>query len=884
MNPQEHAHGHGISNQNYQQQQNNNFGQLNSGSDWNNEGSTLNNNNSNNGHNNSSNSYYQNRFTAKLEENSISSPAPSLNQHQSQTSLQSSSQNETQNNGQNIQENYNPNNRSHSSQDQIQQHIMQNLNQNHYQKIYQQQQQQQFQQQQQQQFQNYVNDNFKDNDITFKNYQHPSMDNKIFNSTFSKQDEISHQNANSSRENTNVNGTNSITSKPHTNVNETVFSPQNQTQFQELQQFQQLHQLQQLQQLQQIQQLQQFPQFQSFSQLQNPLLYPNMLQMNSLLSMMQQNSIANQNSTGNSMSNNISQKSKPNDASSKQEKNENEDETGDQTNNETLGSNYNMNVTKDEKNQSQYDDSTQNTTSQLNQIQKLQQLQQLQQFQQFQQLQQLQKLQQLAPVLDPMLSVSIMDSFNKSMINQFQHQQATPVNYADDSLSDDQNIPSLESNQPPETFRQTQPFISSSIPLNDLQFHLENNNNNSHSNFSDSNLPIQPQLHPLQQNQSQSQLQSRSNSNTSFANLSQEMPNYSNSYFTALPTADYQTHGVLPQPFVMPNMYFPNMAAMAMHMGIGLNMGLNPNVNTGMNVKKKSKVKNNDIPIIKRQANTRHLIAKSKITSNDPNQPKKYKCAHCTWSFMRASDLRRHFKSHKNPQYHCPFWNVKYATCPHKKFGSFNRLDVLKRHLKLVHYRYEFPQKEKKKNVIKNKDGEEIKTEEVSKDLAENDTEEKDSGFCLSCETYFTKVKDFIKHVSGCAGNTPMEKWKYRKNGAILNVRKVDPAKGIDELELRRNVPVNSTIPFNEIQSMPSFNFRSEDDENYTEEDEEDEDSSNEKGLNTVTVSNGLKATTADENKSYVLINDVELKPEDMNEALTRKRGRPKKNKVPLLN
>ncbi|ODV92208.1 hypothetical protein CANCADRAFT_83936 [Tortispora caseinolytica NRRL Y-17796] len=87
----------------------------------------------------------------------------------------------------------------------------------------------------------------------------------------------------------------------------------------------------------------------------------------------------------------------------------------------------------------------------------------------------------------------------------------------------------------------------------------------------------------------------------------------------------------------------------------------------------------------------------------------------CAWRFTRPSDQRRHLRSHYMPALQCPFWRV-HQNC-HRNGGAFNRLDVLKRHLKLVHY------------------------------AQWSNTEE---GSCRICEQRFENVKSFIEHCATC--------------------------------------------------------------------------------------------------------------------------------------
>ncbi|KAH3671744.1 hypothetical protein OGAPHI_000449 [Ogataea philodendri] len=158
--------------------------------------------------------------------------------------------------------------------------------------------------------------------------------------------------------------------------------------------------------------------------------------------------------------------------------------------------------------------------------------------------------------------------------------------------------------------------------------------------------------------------------------------------------------------------------------------------------------------------------------SVDPdNESKPYKCAQCDWAFIRHSDLRRHARSHGSPEYHCPYWHPEYATCPHRNQGSFNRLDVLKRHLRLVHF-----------------------DPEVKEEGRESLVRRQDTGTCLSCGKYFVNSKAFIDHVDDCALNTPMEQWRFKKNGIVTSVKK-DGNRGFDEgLEPNSEHPYQNNI------------------------------------------------------------------------------------------
>lgn len=142
-------------------------------------------------------------------------------------------------------------------------------------------------------------------------------------------------------------------------------------------------------------------------------------------------------------------------------------------------------------------------------------------------------------------------------------------------------------------------------------------------------------------------------------------------------------------------------------------------------------------------------VKRSISSLSSSNIQREFKCPHCKWVFNRHSDLTRHLKSHNEPEYHCPFWHPEYETCPHKNKGSFSRLDILKRHLKLVHF-----------HVFKNSNEQDSRLKR------------RNGGECLSCGGVFLTMKDFIDHVGDCALNNPMEKWRYKKNGVIVNVSK----------------------------------------------------------------------------------------------------------------
>lgn len=90
----------------------------------------------------------------------------------------------------------------------------------------------------------------------------------------------------------------------------------------------------------------------------------------------------------------------------------------------------------------------------------------------------------------------------------------------------------------------------------------------------------------------------------------------------------------------------------------------------------------------------------------------------CEWSFVRLSDYKRHLRTHGERLLHCPFRKVD-ASC-FRKGGTFNRLDVLKRHLKLVHF-------------------------------SRFQTSNGEAGWCRVCGRHFGDIKQFLSHAEECA-------------------------------------------------------------------------------------------------------------------------------------
>lgn len=114
---------------------------------------------------------------------------------------------------------------------------------------------------------------------------------------------------------------------------------------------------------------------------------------------------------------------------------------------------------------------------------------------------------------------------------------------------------------------------------------------------------------------------------------------------------------------------------------------------------------------------------------NNTNRPYKCTFANCKWAFVRESDLRRHLKSHEAPSFHCPYW--RHETNCHRNGGAFSRLDVLKRHLRLIHY---------------------IQDKQQSKSLAKSNPPGKDDpGWCKACQKVFANSKAFLEHVNDCS-------------------------------------------------------------------------------------------------------------------------------------
>ncbi|KAG5367231.1 hypothetical protein CJU89_1684 [Yarrowia sp. B02] len=140
----------------------------------------------------------------------------------------------------------------------------------------------------------------------------------------------------------------------------------------------------------------------------------------------------------------------------------------------------------------------------------------------------------------------------------------------------------------------------------------------------------------------------------------------------------------------------------------------------------------------------------------------------CEWSFVRISDQRRHLRSHQEPLFVCPFY-AEDNSC-HRNGGSFTRSDVLKRHLRLVHF-VQFKQS--------------------------------DSGWCRYCEKIFPSHKFFLDHCDTCAVNN---KRKTRKGAPDGNADLEQPPQQQPQLQLTQphqpaHMPPPQDVSHNEIEA-----------------------------------------------------------------------------------
>ncbi|QRG38873.1 hypothetical protein FDK38_003292 [Candidozyma auris] len=150
--------------------------------------------------------------------------------------------------------------------------------------------------------------------------------------------------------------------------------------------------------------------------------------------------------------------------------------------------------------------------------------------------------------------------------------------------------------------------------------------------------------------------------------------------------------------------------------------------------KSQTKPKYNSKSVVPKSSKVKKGGKKDGPDVKDASKP--FACSYqdCEWSFARQSDLRRHEKSHNEPMFHCPYWRTD-PTC-HRNGGSFNRLDVLKRHLRLVHY-------------VKDK---------------EHMYPGSDPGWCRSCQKMFQSSKHFVEHCVECANSISVADWRLDKS------------------------------------------------------------------------------------------------------------------------
>jgi hypothetical protein len=156
--------------------------------------------------------------------------------------------------------------------------------------------------------------------------------------------------------------------------------------------------------------------------------------------------------------------------------------------------------------------------------------------------------------------------------------------------------------------------------------------------------------------------------------------------------------------------------------------------------------------------------------------PRPFSCSYdgCPWSFARQSDQRRHIRSHEKPIFHCPYWKSD-PTC-HRNGGAFNRLDVLKRHLRLVHF-VQFKQS--------------------------------DSGWCRICQKMFPNPKYFVSHCEKCAEEARPAQWRINDEvcGTITTSTNYDQGSE-NALVPSGSVPVVSSSSF--------INYKKKDDSGQT--------------------------------------------------------------------
>lgn len=121
---------------------------------------------------------------------------------------------------------------------------------------------------------------------------------------------------------------------------------------------------------------------------------------------------------------------------------------------------------------------------------------------------------------------------------------------------------------------------------------------------------------------------------------------------------------------------------------------------------------------VQHEKRAQHPLA-LEIQSDSSNRPYACSMIGCPWTFKRKSDLRRHMKKHERPKYECPYHSNNPLNT-HKGGSTFTRLDVLKRHLKSIHF---------------------------VPDLSNTDT----VGRCKACSAPFKSIKDFTEHCEDCS-------------------------------------------------------------------------------------------------------------------------------------
>ncbi|RLV90921.1 hypothetical protein JA1_004204 [Spathaspora sp. JA1] len=149
-------------------------------------------------------------------------------------------------------------------------------------------------------------------------------------------------------------------------------------------------------------------------------------------------------------------------------------------------------------------------------------------------------------------------------------------------------------------------------------------------------------------------------------------------------------------------------------------------------------------------AKTNQVHVSTSANSQSSDRPHGCTFEGCTWTFERKSDLKRHAKSHAAPIYQCPYYRND-PTC-HRNGGAFNRLDVLKRHLRLVHY-------VKDKHQIVPATPVSMGASTTGGTIILPDKKE-DPGWCRACQKMFPNSKTFIDHCWDCAQQITPAEWK----------------------------------------------------------------------------------------------------------------------------